>query len=82
MSSGQLLLCSLSYVKSFRLAEYDALARLGIDDPQAYVNSRYGDSKDVVQLQSCCVGQSVLTEVEGAVEEMQSTQGWVDILVS
>ena len=66
-------------------AEYDALSRLGIEDPRGYIGSRYGnrtDSEAVLQLVSCCVGSSVCTEVEGVIEEVQASGGWADVLVS
>lgn len=61
--------------------EYDALSRLGIDDPQEYISRRYG-SKDIVQLSTCCVGRSVVTRVEGALEEVVGSGEWVDVMVS
>ena len=61
--------------------EYDALSRLGIDDPQEYVSRRYG-CKDIVQLSTCCVGRSVVTRVEGALEEVVGSGEWVDVMVS
>ena len=61
--------------------EYDALTRLGIDDPKGYITSRYSRHGDIIQLQTCCVGQVVLTEIEAALDEIQSSGGWLDAMV-
>ena len=66
------------------MIEHDALARLGIEDPKGYIKRRFKDSSvggELMMLGSCCVGQSVITEIEGAVEEASSSRTWVDILV-
>ena len=66
------------------LAEYDALRRLGIDDPKGYVARRYSDSSEgqVLQLATCAVGENVLRELEGAVEDIHNSDvEWMDVLV-
>ena len=64
-------------------AEYDALSRLGIEDPQGYVARRYCTAQEtVVQLESCAVGDSVLRELEAAIEDIHNSDvGWIDVLV-
>ena len=62
--------------------EYDAIARLGIENPQEYLNRRYADHTKLLKLETCCVGHLVQTRVEAALEEVQSSNGWVDIMVS
>lgn len=63
--------------------EYDALSRMGIDDPKGFVEKRYGESDTkVTLLVTCAVGEAVVTEVEAAVEEAQSSGSWIDIMVS
>lgn len=69
------------------LTEYDALRRLGIEDPKGYITRRYcatsTGSVVVVQLASCAIGETVLTELEGAVDDIHSSEiGWIDVLVS
>lgn len=61
--------------------EYDALSRMGIDDPKGYIEKRYACSGKVTPLVTCAVGEVVITEVEAAVEEAQSSGSWVDIMV-
>jgi len=62
------------------LLEFDALSRLGIDDPVSYIKNHYSKS-DVILLKTCCIGYSITAQVSAAVEEAKSTQSWVDILV-
>lgn len=61
--------------------EYDAIARLGIDNPQEYLSRRYGNQTKLLKLETCCVGHLVQTRVEAALEEVQGSNGWVDIMV-
>lgn len=65
--------------------EYDALSRLGIEDPRGYIMQRYstsGSSNDeLVQLSTCCVGKAVVSRVEGAVEELLGSGNWLDAMV-
>ena len=62
--------------------EYDALTRMGIDDPRDYIEKRYASDGKVTLLVTCAVGEAVVTQVEAAVEEAQSSGSWVDIMVS
>lgn len=64
--------------------EYDALGRLGIDDPQGYVSRRYCTPEEtVVQLVTCALGDSVLKELEGTIDDIHNSEvGWIDVLVS
>ena len=62
--------------------EYDALSRMGIDDPKGYIEKRYASSGKVTLLVTCAVGEAVVTQVEAAVEEAQSSGTWVDVIVS
>ena len=65
------------------VSEYDALSRLGIEDPRDYVSQRYCATSEVVQLESCAIGESVLKELEGAVDDIHNSEiEWIDVLVS
>lgn len=55
---------------------------MGIDDPKGYIEKRYCSNSNVTLLVTCAVGEAVVTEVEAAVEEAQSSGSWVDIMVS
>ena len=63
------------------MPEFSVLSHVGIDDPRGYVRQRYGEKEGLVILEGCCVGPAVLCEVEGALEEMKTSGGWVDVLV-
>ena len=66
-------------------SEYDALSRIGIDDPCEYISQRYcavSGRDDLVQLSTCCVGKAVVSRVEGALEEMLGSGDWFDSMVS
>lgn len=69
-----------SFLASNGYIEYDAISRLGIDNPQEYLNRRYGNQTKLLKLETCCVGQLVTTRVEATLEEAQSSNGWVDVM--
>ena len=76
-----MLMCVYFY-PVFVGTEYDAMRRLGINDPVKFVKQRY-KSHDLLMLNSCCLATSVCSEVDGCVqEEVLRTEKWVDILVS
>jgi hypothetical protein len=58
---------------------------LGVDDPRGFIARRYSDTSGgplVEQLESCAVGEAVLKEVEGAVDDIHNSEiEWIDILV-
>ncbi|XP_077976993.1 E3 UFM1-protein ligase 1-like isoform X2 [Glandiceps talaboti] len=58
--------------------EYDALARLGIPDSKQFVKRRY-KSKDLLYLQTVCVGNAIKDHVEASIEEALSNGTWIDI---
>ncbi|XP_077488736.1 UFM1 specific ligase 1 [Amblyomma americanum] len=58
--------------------EYDALTRLGIPDPKAYIRRHFKD-ESLVFLKTLCMGQTLLAQVEAAVDEAAATGSWVDI---
>lgn len=58
--------------------EYDALSRLGIPDPKAYIRRRFKD-EPLVFLKTLCTGQTLLAQVEAAIDEAAATGSWVDL---
>ena len=56
---------------------------MGIDSPQTYIKTRYKDrTGDLMMLKSCCIGQSVMSEIEANVEDTVVSQSqWIDIMV-
>jgi hypothetical protein len=70
-----------SFLATNGYLEYDALSRIGINDPREYISQHYctmSGSGELVQLSTCCVGKAVVTRVEGALEEMLGSGGWFD----
>ena len=63
------------------VSEYDALSRLGITEGSQYLKKRF-QKYEVKFLPTCCVGESLVNQVEIAVSEAISSGEWVDILVS
>ncbi len=61
-------------------SEYDALSRLGINDPKTYIKKRLRGTP-LQYLSSCCVGKIIQDRVEAEVTEAVSTGGWVDVMV-
>ena len=65
--------------------EYDALSRLGIDEPHEFISNRYSKDKmsgDLLLLSTCCVGKAVMSRIEGMVEEVLGSAEWADAMVS
>jgi len=61
--------------------EYDALRRLGIADPQAYIRRKMtGQDDEVTYLSSCCVGRTIIDSLEANVEEALANGSYVDVL--
>lgn len=58
--------------------DYDAVARLGISEPQAFIKRRFGEDK-LHFLSTCCVGPQVFGAVESSVEEALSVGSWLDV---
>ncbi|XP_068755117.1 E3 UFM1-protein ligase 1 homolog isoform X1 [Montipora capricornis] len=59
--------------------EYDALSRLGITDGQQFLKRRF-HKLQVKFLPTCCIGQSLVDQVEATIDEALSSGEWVDIL--
>lgn len=82
MNEGVLVTISTYYYFfSITLLEYDALVRLGIQDPKTYIRKKFKD-ECVTHLNSVCVGKNILNQIEATIEETLNSGGWVDILVS
>lgn len=64
--------------------EYDALSRLGVDEPCAFISQRYSETianGELVQLSTCCVGKDVINRLEGSLEEILASGSWFDSMV-
>ena len=67
------------HVQMFQL-DFDALGRLGVENPRDYAKKRFGS--DVLVLSGCIVGPSFISQVEAGLDEVIVNQQWMDILVS
>ncbi|XP_068016506.1 E3 UFM1-protein ligase 1 isoform X1 [Melanerpes formicivorus] len=67
-----------SFFKQNGYLEFDALYRLGIPDPAAYIKKRYKSSQ-LLFLRAACVGQEIVDQVEASVEEAISSGSWIDV---
>ncbi|XP_020796930.1 E3 UFM1-protein ligase 1 [Boleophthalmus pectinirostris] len=67
-----------SFLQQNGYLEFDALVRLGIPDPSSYIKKRYKSNK-LLFLRAACVGQGLVDQVEGSVEEAVSSGSWTDI---
>ncbi|NXX14603.1 UFL1 ligase, partial [Podargus strigoides] len=67
-----------SFFKQNGYLEFDALYRLGIPDPAGYIKKRY-KSTQLLFLRAACVGQEIVDQVEGSVEEASSSGNWIDV---
>uniref|UniRef100_A0A1B6D5T8 E3 UFM1-protein ligase 1 homolog n=1 Tax=Clastoptera arizonana TaxID=38151 RepID=A0A1B6D5T8_9HEMI len=68
-----------NFYKQNGYVEYDALSRLGIQDPQTFVKRHFVKEK-LLLLPTCAVGKQLLDQIEGSVEEAIVSSSWVDIL--
>ena len=65
------------------ISEYDAVTRLGITDPKAYIKRVItGPDADGLEfLGTACVGKSILAQVEAGIQEELANGDWVDVEV-
>lgn len=62
--------------------EYDALSRVGINDPKSFIAKSIQSEDDLLYLQNCAVGQQLLDQIEATVEEVSASRSWTNILVN
>ncbi|NXX43933.1 UFL1 ligase, partial [Tricholaema leucomelas] len=67
-----------SFLKQNGYLEFDALYRLGIPDPAAYIKKRY-KSTQLLFLRAACVGHEIVDQVEASVEEAINSGSWIDV---
>lgn len=68
-----------SFLTSNGYLEYDAVARLGLADPRQYIKKKYPGS-GLVFLSSCCLGPSLVDQLEVALDEALASGSWLDVL--
>ena len=77
-------LCPLGTRLNYSLcfAEYDTLQRLGITDGRQFLKRRLKqDEKDLMFLQSCCVGRVIQDHIEAVIDEALTSASWVHVRV-
>lgn len=67
-----------NFYKSNGILEYDALARVGISEPKS-LKKRQG-FEDCIFLSTCCVGTSIILQLEGAVDDCLADKSWINLL--
>lgn len=67
-----------NFYKQNGYLEYDALTRLGISDPSAFVK-RHFPNENMVFLKSVAIGTVVMDQVDANVEEIIATGSFVDL---
>nr|CAB3267491.1 E3 UFM1-protein ligase 1 [Phallusia mammillata] len=69
-----------SFYSQNNYIEYDAVARLGISEPQSYLKRRFGSSKhNMLFLNTLCVGEMLVDRVVASVDETLTDGEWFDI---
>ncbi len=58
--------------------DYSTLSRLGISNPQNFLQKRFGD--ELCYLNTCAVGQMLNFQVESSIEECILNNSWVDLV--
>lgn len=56
--------------------EYDMITRLDIKQPKAFLKRRFPQG---LALDTCYIGHDLVTQVEGLIESIVPTGGWIDI---
>jgi len=69
-----------SFYTSNGYLEYDAVSRLGISDPTSFIKKKFPSTSGLVFLNSCCVGPSIVDQLEVSIDEALSSGGWCDVL--
>jgi len=69
-----------SFYTSNGYLEYDAVARLGLSDPTGFIKKKFPSSAGLMYLNSCCVGPSIVEQLEVSIDEALSSGGWCDVL--
>lgn len=67
-----------SFYRQNAYLEYDAVSRLGVSDPKAFIK-RTIDTESVTFLSKCCIGKSMLDQIESALDECISTASYLDV---
>lgn len=68
-----------NFYKQNGYLEYDGLNRIGIQDPKSSLKKKPG-YENLIYLESCCVGNLILLQVESAIEECIAIKSWVDLV--
>lgn len=56
--------------------EYDLLTRMDIKQPKAFLKKRYPEG---IQLKTCFINPSLVSQVESLIEDSIASSGWIDI---
>jgi len=67
------------FLASNQYLEYDAVGRLGIQDPKQFILKKYPEA-GLVFLDSCCLGPGLVSQLEVSLEECLSSGGALDSL--
>lgn len=65
-----------TFYSSNYYVEYDILLRKDIKQPKSFLKKRFPDS---IQLKSCIVSPTLMTQIEAQIEECTATDGLIDI---
>ncbi|GAU95570.1 hypothetical protein RvY_07169-2 [Ramazzottius varieornatus] len=67
-----------AFLKSNRYIPYDAVKKLDISEPKAFLKNRYSTA-DFLFLTTCIVPESVLDQVENGIEDVASSGTWTEV---
>ena len=57
--------------------EYDAVTRIGISDPEAYIKRKF---PELNFLSTCCIGQQIIDQIEASIEETLINGSYIEVL--
>lgn len=68
----------VSFYRQNSYLEYEAVARLGVSDAKSFIK-RTIDTESVTFLSKCCVGRTILDQIESALDECISSASYLDV---
>ncbi|RWS04328.1 E3 UFM1-protein ligase 1-like protein [Dinothrombium tinctorium] len=68
-----------NFYKQNGYLEYDALLRIGINEPKSFLTKKF-ENEGLLFLNSCCVGKAIAYQVESDIEECINSKSWFDFL--
>lgn len=67
-----------SFYRQNSYLEYDAVSRLGVSDPKQFIKRIFAN-ESITFLSKCCLGHTILDQIESALDECISSSSYLDV---